>query len=83
MRPGPQPGTGNCPLRNLYKHDGFHVLHTKSYFSKLRYIYVNFSRNFFACVYAASYRIEQNQNTVLTETPNTEPYTSFKALVVK
>jgi len=36
------------PPRNFCKRDGIHVLHTKSYFSKLRKIYVHlFSRQFF------------------------------------
>jgi len=41
--------------------------------------------NLYACVCAASYWIKHltNQHIMLPKTPNTEPETSFEALVVK
>ena len=35
------------PCRKFCIHDGIHLLQTKSYFSRLRYFYVNFSIPFF------------------------------------
>ena len=75
--PGPQPGTGkpgNCPPGNFCKHDGVHLLHTKSFFSRLCSFYVNFSIPFSKLT---------NQCTIFPKTPNTKPETSFEALIMK
>jgi len=85
---GPQPETGkpgNCPPRNFRKHDAIHVLHMKSYFSGLRYLYVNFFSRQLCRMRAASYWIKQltNQCSMQPKTPNTEPETSCGVLVVK
>ena len=84
----PQPGTGkpgNCPPRNFCEDDAIHVLHMKSYFLRLRYLYVNFFSRQLCRIRAASYWIKllTSQCTMLPKTPNTEPETSCEALVVK
>ena len=86
---GTQLGTGKPrnfpPPRNFCKHDGIHELHMKSYFSRLRYLYVNFfSRQRFR-IRAASYWIKllTNQYALLTKNPSTEPETSFVALAMR
>jgi len=73
------------PKKNFRKHDAIQVLHMKSYFSRLRYLYVNFFSIQLCRIRAASYLIKQltNQCTMLPKTPNTEPETSCEALVVK
>jgi len=77
---GPQPGTGkpgNCHPRNFCKHDAIRVFHMKSYFLRLRYLYVNFFSRQLCRIRAASYwtKLLTSQCTMLPKTPNTEPET--------
>jgi len=65
------------PPRHFCKHDAIHILHMKSSFLRLRYLYVNFSRQL-CRMRAASYWIKvlTNQCTMFPETTNTEQKTS-------
>jgi len=76
---------GHCPPPKVCKRDGVHVLHTKRYSRDCVTSTWTSQDNFFACDCPASYRIKllTNQCTMLPKTPNTEPQTSFEALVVK
>jgi len=73
-----------APPRNFCKHDAIHVLHMKSYFLRLRCLYVNFFSRQLYRIRAASYWIKllTSQCTMLPKTPNTEPETSCEELVV-
>jgi len=77
---------GNCPPpRSFCKHDGIHVLHMRSYFSRLRYLYVKFfSRQLFR-IRAALYWIKllTKQCTMLRKTLSTESETISEALVMR
>ena len=77
--------TGQLPPRNFCKHDGILVLHLKRYFSRLRYLYVNFFSRQLIRIRVASYWIKllNNRCTMLPKTPNTDPETSFEALGLK
>jgi len=74
-----------APPQNFCKHDGIHVLHMKRFFTKLCYLYVNFSRQLFRirmCCVILDETINQSMYHA-SETPSTEPKTSFEALAVK
>jgi len=64
--------TGHLP-QNFCMHDAIHVLHMKSYFLRLCYLYVNFSRQL-CRIRAASYWIKllNNHYTMFPKTPSTE-----------
>jgi len=66
-----------APPRNFCKHDGIHVLHMKSYFSRLRHLYVNFSRQLFR-IRAASYWIKLLNQSMHPASENSQNRTGDK-----